>query len=94
MTKKFDQVPVEEDTKIIFQQETKFGQYDVLYQKWFWDGITAESLIFANEDIAGIDKNEIVEQVRSSPLLKDDKEITFKKSDSGFTFVNFNFKID
>lgn len=49
---KFENVPVEEDTKIIFEQEATLGEYEVLYQKWFWDGISAESIIFANEDVA------------------------------------------
>ena len=48
MSKKFDAVPVGNDTKIIFQLEAKLGEYDVLYQKWFWSGITAENIIFAN----------------------------------------------
>ncbi len=51
MASKFERVPVEEDTKIIFQQEAILGEYDVLYQKWYWDGITAESIIFANEEM-------------------------------------------
>lgn len=92
MANKFDKVPVEEDTKIIFQQEAKFGKYDVLYQKWFWDGITAESVIFANEDIAGLDEEIITKEVKSSPLVNKDSQLTFKRSDSGFTFVNFNFE--
>ncbi len=94
MTDRFDKVPIEGDTKIIFQQEAKFGEYDVLYQKWFWDGITAESVIFSNEDVAGLEEEEIIKEVKSSPLVSRDSEITFKKSDSGFTFVSFNFKTE
>lgn len=94
MTGKFDTVPIDEDTKIIFQQEAELGGYDVLYQKWFWDGIIAESVIFANEDIAGLEEGEITKEVKSSPLVNKDSEITFKRSDSGFTFVNFNFETE
>lgn len=94
MINKFDKVPVEEDTKIIFQQEAKLGEYDVLYQKWYWDGITAESIIFANQDIAGLDEEKITAEVKSSPLVNQDSQITFKRSDSGYTFVNFNFETD
>ena len=92
MSNKFDAVPVENDTKIIFQIEAKLGEYDVLYEKWFWSGITAESIIFANEDIAGLSDEEIEREVKSSPLLKPDSSITMKKTESGFTFVNFNFE--
>jgi len=45
MSDKFRNVPVEKDTRIIFSQEVKFGTCDVLYQKWSWEGVTAESII-------------------------------------------------
>lgn len=88
---KFDDVPVEEDTKIIFQIETKLGQFDILYETWFWEGITAESIIFAKEDVSGLDDNEILKEVKKSPLLKKDSKITLQHSKAGFVFVNFNF---
>jgi hypothetical protein len=92
MTNKFKSVPVEQDTKIIFEQQAKLGEYDVLYQKWYWDGVTAESIIFADEDIIGISDEEIQAEVKDTPLLRADSAITFKRSASGFTFVNFNFE--
>ncbi len=91
---KFNNVPVEEDTKILFQQEVTLGEYEVLYQKWIWDGITAESIIFADEDIVKLKDNEIEAAVKTSPLLKEDSSITLNRSESGFTFVNFNFKAE
>ncbi len=94
MTGKFDNVPVDDDTRIILQLETRLGPYDVLYQKWVWDGITAESLIFSNEDIAGIDEEDLIREVRASPWTKGDTDITVKQSESGYTFVNFNFEVD
>jgi hypothetical protein len=93
MSNKFDTVPLEYDTKLLFQEIGKLGDYDVLYQKWFWAGITAESLIFSNEDIADISHKELEHEVKTSPLVKQDSSITIK-SDSGFTFVNFNFLSD
>jgi hypothetical protein len=65
-----------------------------LHQKWYWDGIIAESIIFANEDIVGITDAEIETIVRLSPLVKADSKITLKRSKSGFTFVNFNFEAE
>jgi len=94
VTSKFERVPVDEDTKIISQQETNLGEYDVLYQKWYWDGIVAESFIFANEDIVGIADDDIEAVVRTSPLLKADSEITLVRLELGFTVVNFNFEAD
>ena len=64
--------------------------YDVLYQKWHYDGVNAESLIFEDKDVSGLDDNEIEMNVRTSPLLSENSQITLVRS-SGFTFVNFNF---
>lgn len=95
MGKKFENVPVEEDTVILFELEGNLGEYKILYQKWYWEGITAESFIFANEDVAERTDEEIIELVLSSPAVKSEKsDITLSRSDSGFTFVNFNFVHD
>ena len=92
MTGKFDGVPTEEDTKIIFRHEVKFGDYDILYEKWLWDGITAESIVFDSKDVEGLSDDEIIEDAKSSPLVESDSDVTIKRSDAGYTFVNFNFK--
>ena len=91
---KFNQVPVEDSTKIIFENETMVGGYKVLYQKWVWDGIKAESVIFLDEDVDNISDKEIKEMVKDSPLINVGSSITLKRSESGFTFVNFNFEVE
>ena len=83
---------IEENIRIIFQQEVKFGEHDVLYQKWTWDGISAESIIFSSEDIPELKDQEIEKQVRASPICKKGSSITIKRTDSGYTFINFNFE--
>ncbi|MFQ5344702.1 MAG: hypothetical protein ACE5DZ_01930 [Mariprofundus sp.] len=93
MSEKFSNVPLDDETLILFHVEAKLGDRDILYQKWEWDGIRAESIIFASEDLKGVKEDEIKLEVRSSPLVKKDSKITFKHGDSGFTFVNFNFSI-
>jgi len=92
MSKKFDDVPVDEDTRIMFRQEAGLGKFDVLYEKWSWEGISAESIIFANDDVADMTDNELEQEVRKSPLVKKESDITIKRLDVGFTFVNFNFE--
>lgn len=89
---KFENVKTDEDTVITSQVECMFGDYDVLYQKWIYDGIDAESLIFCNDDIATSPLNDLVDDVRKSPLVNDsNKEITTSVNEQ-YTFVNFNFK--
>jgi len=94
MQTKFDGVPIDEDTKILAQLETNLGNYRVLYQKWFWDGITAESIIFDSQDVVNLTDDEILAEVKESPLVANDSKITLSRSESGFTFVNFNFVVE
>ena len=93
MSKKFDSVPVEEDTRIRYRKKVRLGKLEALYEKWCWEGILAESLIFANDDVSRMTDEEIEDEVRKSPLVKNGSEMKIKRSDAGFTFVNFNFEL-
>ncbi|MCG2419800.1 hypothetical protein K8089_12280 [Aequorivita sp. F47161] len=92
MTDKFKDVPVEQDTQIIASMEARIEAYPVLYQKWYWDGIYAESVIFLNEDIADLNEEQIKKEVAlCTALVQEGSQLTYKKGDK-YTFVNFNFK--
>ena len=91
MSEKFDGVPVEQDARILSPREAKLGKFDVHHEKWDWEGILAESFIFANDDISGMTDEEIEQEVRKSPLVEK-AQILIKRLDAGFTFVNFNFE--
>ena len=93
MDGKFSGVTVDSDTKILLRKEAKLGEYDVLYEKWSWDGIYGESIIFDNKDVEGLNEEELKKEVKTSPLVKADSSFTIKKLESGFTFVSFNFEV-
>ena len=59
MNSKFDAVPIEKDTNLLFQLNATLGDYDVLYQMWSWDGITAECFILLSSDIFNLTNNEV-----------------------------------
>jgi hypothetical protein len=88
--KAFEELPVEEDTTILARLTTNFDDYPVIYEKWFWDGITAESIIFLTEDIQHLDDEALEKYVRESPLVREDSKMTIKRLER-YTFVNFNF---
>ncbi len=90
LSNKFKNIPIDEDTKILHREKKKIDRYDVLYEKWYWDGITAESIIFANEDIADLDDVLIEKLVRSSDLFKSNSSLHIQHSNSEFTFVNLS----
>jgi hypothetical protein len=94
MAGKFSTVPIESDTRLLAQIETKLGPYEVLYQKWCWNGITAESIIFADDDISALKDAEVEAVVKASPLINCGSKLTLARPMSGFTFVNFNFEIN
>ena len=74
---------------------TKFltpSDYDVLYQMWILDGITAESFIYFSADIATLTDDEVKTLSKSSPIIKEESEITMTSYAEGYTLVNFNFK--
>ena len=81
ISKKFKNIPVENDTRILERREMKIEGYDVVYEKWFWEGIRAESYIFCNEDIEGLSEEDVLGLVGKS-------NETYKKTEH-YTFVNF-----
>jgi hypothetical protein len=90
MSSQFDKVPVEPDTRILMQVEAKLDDYEALYQKWSWDGITAESFIFPTAAVMSLTDEALKSLAASSPMVKPDAAMTLSRQDQ-FCFVNFNF---
>lgn len=91
---KFARVPVEPDTRIVSQSHGAIDDLDALYQQWNWEGVGGESLVFVSEEVKGLGDQELKELVRGSGLVEDGSDITIRRSEPGFTFVNFNFECD
>ena len=91
MSDKFEGIPVEGDTAVLLNTPMQFDGLDCMFQVWLWDGIKGESLIFVNEEVAHLDDPDLKSAVRRWGLVKDEADITLRRSDSGFTFLNFNF---
>lgn len=91
MTNKFANIPADLDTRIIEQKAVKVGDYDAFYQKWSWDGIVAESLIFVSNEVALLNDDALKTLVRGSYYYQS-STITLKRSSGGYCFTNFNFR--
>ncbi|RLA53890.1 MAG: hypothetical protein DRR42_03485 [Gammaproteobacteria bacterium] len=91
MNDKFEKVPVEKDTKILSSTVAQYGQYDVRYEKWSWDGVLGQSLIFFNPDIEGVELDTLQADVQQLPLVEKGSEITVKKGEV-YTVFSFNFE--
>ena len=64
MSQKFDNVPVDEDTRILFRQPAKPGKYDVLHEMWSRDDIQAESIIFVSDNVSELTDEKLEKEVR------------------------------
>jgi len=91
MIEKFKNLPVDEDTIIYSTEIKKIDEYDVAYQKWSWEAIYGESIIFFNDDVQLLEKEDVLELVKKADFVNFISTTTYKK-DEVYTFVNFNFK--
>ena len=92
MSDKFKNVPVEPETRVFKRSLTVVSGYDALHEQWSWEGIKAESFVFLSDDVAEFSDKVLERIVRDTEGVDEGSQITLKRSESGFTFVNFNFR--
>jgi len=92
MEDKFKDISIDKDTAILFEEQMKFGKEDIVYQKWIFDGIVGESIIFYAKDVEYLGEDELKQYVNDSGLVNANSSITISKNDVKYTFVNFNFQ--
>ena len=92
MTDKFYAISPEEDPTVTYRHVAKFGDYEVLYEKWTCDDVTAESVIFDNNDVEDFSDDEIKNIVISASLVESYSGVTINRLESGYTIANFNYK--
>jgi len=86
--KKFSDVPVEDDTKILSSSEFTVSGIDCRFESWLWDGIEGISFIFLNGDIPKLSEEELIQLIISEQFHLKKLVTTFKKGEK-YTFVNF-----
>lgn len=89
---KFPNVPTDEDTKIVRQKETEIDNIPAMIQKWVWDGIVAESVIFHDKDVSSTSDDELFQKIIENYTVGPDRRHTVTRDADGYTFVNFNFE--
>ena len=65
--------------------------YDLLLEKWFWDGIKGKSLIFLSNQISNIDDFQLRDLAREILGISIESETTLKRSED-YTYFNFGFQ--
>ncbi|MDP3211942.1 hypothetical protein [Methylotenera sp.] len=81
------------DTKILVRKVINVENLQVAYEKWRWDGVVGESLIFESNDVSGLSEEELIELLRKNELMEEITQYTTKFTEDGLLFVNFNFVV-
>lgn len=42
-----------------------------VYEKWRWDGVVGESLIFESKDVSGLSEKDLIELLRKNELMEE-----------------------
>ena len=92
MQKDFTNLSNDPDTRILISLEAQLGDFDVCYQGWEFEGVRAESIIFHASDVKDFSDDDLIAEVKESPMVKPEKGFTVSRNNADFTFVNFNFE--
>jgi|GEM_PF-1011740 len=91
---KFINVNTESDTKIHAIKYLNLDGTDCRYEFWEWDGIEAESLVFCTPELKEVTEGyfqKLIGLVSNTTAAEPGKFTS--KSDSEYTYLNFNFKV-
>jgi hypothetical protein len=94
MNEKFQNIPLDDDTLILFESPMKMGDLDCVFQTWRFDNIQGSSLIFYSSDLEFKSHDELKTWVSESEIIQNKEKITLSTdpNDHPYTFVNFDFK--
>lgn len=96
MKRKFENIPLDEDTRILLSSQMKFGELDCLFQIWVYDSIQGNSLIFYADDLLDKSEDELKTMILTESDIVSNKSqkltISKNKEEHPFVFVNFDFK--
>ena len=84
-------VPKVLDTQVTGQSEITINGTPALKQKWNWDGITANSVIFNSKDVEQFNDDQLLEFIKINSDIKFNSSVTFSNT-NGYRFVNYNFE--
>lgn len=90
---KFANIPLDKDTRIDAEIFTQINGLDAVHQRWFWDGVQGESLIFCTTDLQDISDEMLIHSLQGS-MLAGHTDANVSRNESGYTFVNFGFKAE
>lgn len=91
--KGFEDIPTDSDTRVWTSKLVEAGGFDAVHELWSWEGIVAESLIFRESDLDGLDDKALEDIVKNSSYCEPASLFTTSRDRSGYALVNFNFVV-
>lgn len=100
ISREWDAMPKDEDTLInhsAFVQIENTTQTNApitaKHEQWIWETIRAESLVFLEKDVVGMDDEVLFAMLKASAIgaKADRNRTTISRKGNGFVFINFNF---
>ena len=88
---KFASRNIDTDTKILSEKIFQHDEYDLLLEKWFWDGIKAKSLIFLTEQVSSLKDSQLESLARKILDISTEQQATLTRSEH-FSYFNFDFR--
>ena len=87
---KFASRKIDSDTKILSEKILLHDEYDLLLEKWFWDGTKAKSLIFLTEQVSHLKDSQLESLARNILDISIQQQATLTRSEQ-FSYFNFDF---
>ena len=94
MQEKFKNIPVDDDTIILFESPMKYGELDCVLQTWRFENIQGKSLIFYADDLDEKSDDEWKDWLLSTSQIVQNRnkdKITLSKNPTVHPYVFFNF---
>ncbi|WP_366187227.1 hypothetical protein [Flavobacterium ovatum] len=86
---KFKDIPTDSETKTVFSIPGFLDNYEVVYESWIWNHISAQSVIFYKDDVthlSDVDLKKMVDPKNKFPNM------TLSRKTEKYVFINFNFE--
>jgi len=82
-------VPLEPDTTLLEEVPVQLDGYDLLYQRWHWDGLPGESLILREDQVEALTDEQLHQLALDKGLIPTSAAITITRQRQGYAFVNY-----
>lgn len=82
-------IPLEPDTTLLEEVPVRLDGYDLLYQRWNWDGLPGESLILRENQVEAVTDEQLHQLGLDKGLMPAEASTTITRPRQGYAFLNY-----